>query len=80
MTIYEFSLPATFNGQQFIQESGANDVFVRGETLFVESEKSHSQLQSLLNNHKPKAITDSTVAQKLASVGLSIDDLKAALA
>lgn len=79
MAIHEFALPANFNGQQFIDESGANDVFVRGETLFVESEKSITQLQSLLDSHKAKSMHVS-IDEKLAMVGLSIDDLKAALA
>lgn len=35
--------------------------------------------QDVLNKHIPKPRPEPTIAEKLASVGLSIDDLKAAL-
>jgi hypothetical protein len=79
MTIHEFNLPVNFNGEQFTNESQAKDVYVRENTLFVESEKTRAELELLLKNHKPKPVTEPTVAQKLTSVGLSIDDLKVAL-
>lgn len=79
MTIHEFNLPVNFNGQQFTDESKAADVYVRENTLFVESDKSKSELQLLLDNHKAQPAAEPTVAEKLTSVGLSIDDLKAAL-
>jgi hypothetical protein len=41
---------------------------------------SEAELKAAIIAHKAKPVAEATVAEKLASVGLSIDDLKAALA
>ena len=78
MSLHEFPLPIAFNGEQFINESKANDVFVRDNVLFIDSGKSKDELKSFLDAHNPKPV-ETSIAEKLASVGLSVDDLKAAL-
>lgn len=78
MTLHQFSLPSNFNGEQFIEESNAKDVFVRENVLFIESDKTKKELEALLQAHDPKTV-EPTINEKLASVGLSINDLKLAL-
>jgi hypothetical protein len=55
------------------------DLFVRNDKWFVSGEITEAEAQTLLDDHNPPAPVAPTVAEKLASVGLSIDDLKAAL-
>jgi len=43
------------------------------------SESDRKLAESIYKAHNPPAPTEPTIADKLASVGLSIDDLKAAL-
>ena len=79
MSIHQFSLPAAFNGEQFINDSKVNDVYVREDVLFIDSDKSRDELKAFLDSHNPATPTESSVSDKLASVGLSIEDLKAVL-
>lgn len=66
------------NSSIFIYETGC-DLFIRGEDWFVSGDVTAEQAQALLDAHNPPAPTEATVSEKLASVGLSVDDLKAAL-
>jgi hypothetical protein len=43
------------------------------------SEEQRQQVQNILNAHVPKPAPEPTIADKLASVGLSLDELKAAI-
>ena len=62
----------------FKQETGC-ELFVRDGDWFVFGADSADKAQTLLDAHNPAAPTEPTIVEKLASVGLSIDDLKAAL-
>ena len=62
----------------FKNETGF-DLFVRDGNWFVSGDVTAAQAQSMLDNHNPPAPTEPTIEQKLASVGLSISDLKSAL-
>jgi hypothetical protein len=62
----------------FSQETGC-ELFVRDGEWFVFGAESPDKAQSLLDSHNPPAPKELTIVEKLASVGLSIDDLKAAL-
>jgi hypothetical protein len=62
----------------FKNETGY-ELFVRDEEWFVSGADSADKAQALLDAHNPPAPTEPTITNKLASVGLSIDDLKAAL-
>jgi hypothetical protein len=66
------------NSTVFKNETGC-DLFIRGEDWFVSGDVTAEQAQALLDAHNPPASTEPTVAEKLASVGLSIEELKAAL-
>ena len=66
------------NSTVFNAETGA-DLFIRGDDWFVSGDVTAEQAQALLDAHNAPAPTEPTVADKLASVGLSVADLKAAL-
>ena len=66
------------NSEIFRNETGC-DLFIRDEDWFVSGDVNAEQAQALLDAHNPPAPTEPTVSEKLASVGLSVDDLKAAL-
>ncbi len=62
----------------FKDETGFDLYTIEGE-LFISGDCTKAQAEAALAAHNPPAPTEPTVADKLASVGLSIDDLKAAL-
>ena len=66
------------NSDIFKKETGC-DLFAREDGFYVSGDITAAQAQAFLDAHNPPALTEKTVAEKLASVGLSIDDLKAAL-
>jgi hypothetical protein len=66
------------NSDIFRNETGC-DLFIRDDNWFVSGDVTAEQAQALLDAHNPTPPAELTVAEKLASVGLSIDDLKAAL-
>jgi hypothetical protein len=79
MTIYTFPIPAKLNGNQLQNELGAESVYLADQDLVIKSDKTKAQIEAIIAAHKPIEPTEQTVADKLAIVGLSIDDLKAAL-
>ena len=86
----EFTLPKKFNGETLRNELKAEDIIlpedkkaitVSGEILILDiDQKDATKVENILANHNGDDIfIEQTVADKLASVGLSIEDLKAAL-
>jgi hypothetical protein len=73
MTIHEIKLPAEFNGQQFSEANGINNLYVRGETLYIESDLLKADVQKLVDAHKPKPIIDRKAAL-LARLGITADE------
>jgi len=66
------------NSTIFLEETGF-DLQSRDGELYVVGDCTKAQAEAALAAHNPPAPTESTVAEKLASVGLSVTDLKAAL-
>ena len=75
----EFPLPDNLNGEQLKDELGAEQVYVREETLVVIGNLDRTFIENGIKNHIPQLPKPITVAEKLASVGLSVEDLKSAL-
>lgn len=75
---HNFPIPnKSLNSLKFKNETGF-DLFTRDGELYVSGECTKAQAQAALEAHDGTT-PEPTVAEKLASVGLSIDDLKAAL-
>ena len=66
------------NSDVFKEETGC-DLFAREDGFYVSGDITAAEAQAFLDAHNPPAPSERTIAEKLASVGLSIDDLKAAL-
>jgi hypothetical protein len=66
------------NSAIFYEQTGCT-LFIRDEDWFISGEVTREQALALLDAHNPPTPVEPTVAEKLASVDLSIDDLKAAL-
>jgi hypothetical protein len=79
MTLYNFPLPAKINGDQLQAELGAESVYVIGDKLFINSDKTEDTVKAAVAAHVPAPFAGPSVNEKLEIVGLSIDDLKAAL-
>jgi hypothetical protein len=79
MTLYTLPVPANLNGDQLQSELKATAVYVSENGLVIESDKTEAEVKAIIAAHIPSPKAELTVAEKLASVGLSIEDLKAAL-
>lgn len=66
------------NSAIFYEETGCT-LFMRDADWFIGGDITAEQAKTLLDNHNPIPPVEPTVAEKLASVGLSVADLKAAL-
>lgn len=66
------------NSLIFKEETGC-ELYLRDDVLYVSGAKSQKEADDLLAAHNPTPTPEPTVAEKLASVGLNLDDLKIAL-
>jgi hypothetical protein len=66
------------NSAIFYEETGCTLV-IRNDEWFIIGDVTAEQAQALLNAHNPTPPSEPTISEKLASVGLSVDDLKVAL-
>lgn len=77
----EFTIKHTgkhLDSLQFEKDTGCY-LFNRSGVFFVSNVETKEEAQNLYDAHNPTPPAPLTVAQKLASVGLSLDDLKEAL-
>ena len=76
---HKLSIPnKPLNSTVFFEETGFY-LQVRNGELYVVGDCTEAQAEAALAAHNPPAPTEPTVAEKLASVGLSVTDLKEAL-
>jgi hypothetical protein len=66
------------NSAIFRQETNCN-LYVRDDVFYISGCDSQDEANALIAAHNPPALTEPTIAEKLASVGLSLDELKAAI-
>ena len=69
----------TLNTDIFAAENLGKDLFMRDGDLIISGVESQEEADALLAAHNPPAPKELTIDEKLASVGLSINDLKVAL-
>ena len=74
---YIIELPnKSIDSQLFSEQNPGKALFMRDDKLIISGAKSQQDAQALIDAH---IVTEPTITEKLESVGLSIDDLKAAL-
>jgi hypothetical protein len=77
---FEVKMPnKPLSSDLFRQENPGCELFMVEDKLFISGVDSVEEAQAKLDGHNPPARPEPTIADKLASVGVSIDDLKAAL-
>lgn len=79
MNKYQFEIPSFIDGAQLKEELKCDAVYIHEDKLYIVGDLSEDQAEAGLKAHKEKPKVEPTINEKLASVGLSIDDLKAAL-
>ena len=79
MNFYEYPIPAELNGSQLKADLNCDEVYIRGDKLVIGGDLTEAEASAGLAAHTPTPPTELTVAEKLASVGLSVNELKAAL-
>ena len=79
MNFHEFPRPIEINAFQLKDELKCEDVYFREDILVISGDLSYNEAAAGLSAHLPKLKTEPTVAEKLASVGLSLEELKIAL-
>tara|TARA_R110000868_G_scaffold388303_1_gene657115 strand:- start:144 stop:386 length:243 start_codon:yes stop_codon:yes gene_type:complete len=66
------------NSLMFKEETGC-ELYLRDNVLYVSGAKSQKEADDFLAAHNPTPTPEPSVEDKLASVGLNLDDLKSAL-
>jgi len=79
LNIHKFDAKTPINHFQLRKELGCTSIYVNGDDLIIAGDLTYQQAAEGLANHKPEPYAEPTVADKLASVGLNLDDLKEAL-
>lgn len=76
---YKISKPnKSLSSSLFYAETGFN-LFTKDNDFYISGCDSQEQADAAIAAHNPPAPIEPTVQEKLASVGLSVDDLKQAL-
>lgn len=75
----ELVLNKEINGDQLCKEIGADDLYVANGKIIINGIVDKDFAQTKLNAHVPQPTPEPTIEEKLAIVGLNLDDLKAAL-
>ena len=75
----ELNLTKEINGDQLCEEIGAQDLYVANGKIIINGNVDKDFAQSKLDTHIPLPTPEPAIADKLASVGLSLDELKAAI-
>ena len=79
MKEYKIATPQkAINSMIFFTETGFN-LFTKDDGFYVSGCETQKEADDAIAAHNPPAPIEPTVVEKLASVGLSIDDLKEAL-
>lgn len=77
---FEITMPKKFlSSELFAKQNEGCQLFTINGKLYISGCNSQAEAEALLDAHNPPAPIEPTVQEKLASVGLSIDDLKVAL-
>ena len=71
--------PTKYFNSLILQKEAGVGVFQRGDDFYLAGEGTEAELLAAFAAHNPTPPAEPTVAEKLASVGLSVSDLKAAL-
>jgi len=66
------------NSSIFFEDTGF-ELFVLEDRFYLQGDATEQELLNAFAAHNPPAPTEPTVEEKLASVGLSVNDLKQAL-
>jgi hypothetical protein len=80
MTIHKIEMPnKPLSTELFAEKNPGCQLFTIENDLFISGVNSLAEAKAALDAHNPPAPIEPTVAEKLASVGLSVADLKTAL-
>ena len=66
------------NSLIFREETGC-ELYTKDDGFYISGCKTQEEADALIAAHNPSAPTEPTVAEKLASVGLSLEELRTAL-
>ncbi len=79
MKLFEIKKPNKPTNSKLFYEQTSKTLFIENDKWYISGCESQAEADALIAAHNPPAPTEPTVQEKLASVGLSVDDLKAAL-
>ena len=76
---HKIEKPSKFVDSLIFKDETGCDLFIRDENWYISGEITAEQAQNLLDNHNPQKPQEQSVLEKLNTLGLTVDDLKAAL-
>ena len=79
MAQHKFPIPNKLTMTDVFREETGWELFILDGELYISGDCTKEEAKKALDAHNPPEPTPPTVAEKLASVGLNLDDLKSAL-
>lgn len=79
MTEFKIAIPKKYINSIIFKEETGLELYYKDDELFIAGCKTQQEADDAIKSHNPVKPTEPTVAEKLASVGLNLDDLKLAL-
>ena len=79
MSDYSFKIPAALNGNQLRDELGVEKVWIDGDLLWIRGDITEATASAGIAAHKPAVLTELTIEDKLAKLGITADEFKTLL-
>ena len=79
MKIFKIQSPNKFTNSQLFRKQTGFALYTKDDDFYVAGCETQAEADAAIAAHNPPAPTELTVEEKLASVGLNLNDLKAAL-
>jgi hypothetical protein len=76
---HKFEIPSKLLMADIFKKETGFDLFILDNDLILAGDCTREEAEAALSAHNPPEPTPPTLAEKLASVGLSLEELKAAL-
>jgi len=77
---FELDLPnKPIDSEIFDIENKGFTLYIRDGKLYISGNCSQAEAQAMLDSHNPPTPTEPTIEEKLASVGINFEELKAAI-
>lgn len=76
---FEINTGGKYTNSLIFKQETSCDLYIRDGVYYVNGCETQAEANALINAHNPTPPAEPTIQEKLASVGLNLEDLKTAL-